>query len=176
MVNRHDDAEQRVKLLSIKGAVNRFLMPCFTAGIEIPGSVFPGGGTHGSNSTGSAASGAKRSAEASGDPVFPIQRREEAAKAGGGDSPVFSGREPGVCQAGRRVAKRMKRDCRLNKDIEGLEKRTDPPLPLSGLQEVLDRFRDLPALQPVKRENILVGARLGKLVVHTDHLDGNRIF
>ena len=175
MVNCHDDAESRVKLLSIKGAVNRFLRPCFTGGIEIPGSVFTGGGAHGSNSTRSAASGAKRSAEASGDPVFPIQRREEAAQR---EEAIvhFSGRESGVWQAGRRVEKRMKRDCRLDKDIEGMEKRTDPPLPLSGLQEVLDRFRDLPALQPVKRENILVGARLGKLVVHTDHLHGDRIF
>ena len=88
MVNRHDGAEPRVKLLSIKVAVNRFLRPCFTAGIEIPDSVFTGGGTHGSNSR-SAAFGAKRSAEASGDQVFPIQRRAEAAKAGGDDSPFF---------------------------------------------------------------------------------------
>jgi len=87
----------------------------------------------------------------------------------------FSGLESGVCQAGRRVEKGMKRDCRLNKNIEGLEKRTDPPLPLSGLQEVLDRFRDLPALQPIKSENILVGARLGKLVVHADHLHRDRV-
>jgi hypothetical protein len=80
MVNRHDDAEPRVKLLSIKVAVNRFLRPRFTGGIEIPGSVFTGGGTHGSNSTRSAAFGAKRSAEPSGDQVFPIQRRAEAAQ------------------------------------------------------------------------------------------------
>jgi hypothetical protein len=89
---------------------------------------------------------------------------------------VYSGiGESGVCQAGRRVEKRMLRDCRIDKNIEELEKRTDPPLPPSGRQEVFDRFGDLPALQPVKRKNLLVGARLRKLVVHADHLHGDRV-